>query len=370
MAKLKTILNKFNPPADAFFISNYYNLLYLTGFKGLSENEREAWGLLTKDDFYFFTDGRYFYPNLFLKIKEAKIILLTSEKNIVYYLKKITGEKQIKNIVFEADDLKYSEVEFFKKKIGVNFIPAEKLILKQREIKNEEEIEKIKKACEIAGETLSWLIKQIKLGKKEKELAFKMEFFIREKGYDLAFEPIVAINENSAIAHYNTKNNGEGKVKQGSVILIDFGIKFKDFCCDITRMVFYQPKDEMINIYERLRKIQQQIIDFINKQKRKKDFLLRNIDDFARQIFNQQFKILNITSYPHSTGHGVGLQIHELPRVSFNSEDILKPGQVFTIEPGIYLNNLWGMRVEDTILVNKNLEVEVLTKFPKEAIVI
>ncbi|MGB9707390.1 MAG: M24 family metallopeptidase [Microgenomates group bacterium] len=367
--RLKKIINKISHDG-AFLISNFYNLLYITGFKGLNPNEREAWGLLTKDEFYFFTDGRYFNKNLFLGIKEAKINLLTGEKNIGYYLKKIVEEKAIKNLLFEADDLKYNEVELFKKKTGINLIPSERLILKEREIKDEEEIEKIRKACEIASESLNWLIKQIKLGKKEKELAFQLEFFIRQRGYEIAFDPIIAFDENSAVVHYNTKENGEKEIKKGSVILVDFGVKFKNYCCDITRMIFYKPKNEVINLYERLKKIQQETINYINKQKNSKNFLLKEVDNFTRQLFNQQFKILKISGYPHSTGHGVGLEIHELPRVSFNSEDILKPGQVFTIEPGIYLNNLWGIRIEDTIFINKNFEAEILTKFPKKAIII
>ncbi len=368
--KLKKISSKIYSQADGFLISNFYSLLYLTSFKGLSPNEREAWGLITKDKFYFFTDGRYYHQNLLSKIKEAKVNLLSGEKNIVYYLKKIIEEKKIKKILFEADDLKFNEVEFFKKKIAVDFIPSEKLILKEREIKDEDEVEKIKKASEIAGESLNWLIKQVKVGKKEKELALQLEFFIRQQGYELAFDPIIAFDENSALAHYNTKENGEKQIKEGSVILIDFGVKHQNYCCDITRMIFYKPKNEAIKIYHHLKKIQQESINFISKQKDKNNFLLRNIDSFTRQLFQQQFKALLPSTYPHSTGHGVGLEVHELPKISFNSDDILKSGQVFTIEPGVYINNLWGMRIEDIVYINKNYQVEVLTNFSKEAIII
>ena len=349
--KLRKVLVEKN--LDGFLVSNFYNILYLTGFKTLTSDEREAWGLVTKNNIYLFTDSRYTINNKFLILK-----LITPKKGLIKHLQEIVVEEKIQRLGFESDDLKVNELQKLKEPlINVGLVSLEKLIIKIREIKDEEEIKKIKMACQIADQCLGEIVKTIKAGITEKEIAFKIEFWLKEKNHDLSFYPIVAVDENSAIPHYDTRNGRDEKVKKNSIILIDFGAKFQDYHSDMTRMVFIgKPTNEMINTYKALLNAQERTIEQL-----KIDSNPVSVDQFCRQ---------QLLIYPHSTGHGVGLQIHECPKISFTSIDVLLPNQVITIEPGVYIEDKWGMRVEDTVLIKENKQIEVLTQFSKQPLII
>ena len=347
---------------DALLISNFYNILYLSDFKSLSPNEREAWVLLTKENQYLFTDARYF--NQIKKDKQSKFNYkkLTYEKNLLNHLREIIDKEKISILGFEADDLRVMELNQLKKNLNsVKWQETEKLIIKLREIKKRKEIEKIKKACQIGDWCLKEIIKLIKPGVSEKEIVFKIEFWLKEKGYELAFSPIVAVDKNSSLPHYNPQE-GEGLVKKNSLILIDFGVKYENYCSDITRMIFINPSFHILNVYEKLLSVQEKTIHSILPSSIKDDKLLNKIDQFCRQLMNES----QLPDYPHATGHGVGLEIHEYPKISQNSTDVLYFNQVFTIEPGVYFKDKWGMRIEDTVWINYNLKAEILTEFSKK----
>ncbi|PIY71364.1 hypothetical protein COY88_00545, partial [Candidatus Roizmanbacteria bacterium CG_4_10_14_0_8_um_filter_35_28] len=156
------------------------------------------------------------------------------------------------------------------------------------------------------------------------------------------------------------RSGNNKKVKNGSVILIDFGAKYQDYCSDITRMIFVgKPNNEVLNIYQKLLSAQQKTIKQFSNET-----ICKNLDSFCRQ------QLTNSYSYPHSTGHGVGLQVHEYPKISQTSIDTLQQNQIFTIEPGVYNEGKWGMRIEDTILVKENKQIDVLTKFGKQPLII
>ena len=356
--KIKKLFKNLN--LEAFLISNFYNIIYLTGFQGLSSHERESWFLITKNKSYFFTDSRYFLSSKELKNKE--IIILSSEKNLLFYLQEIFKKEKVINCGFEADDLKVNELYILIKKIkNVKFIPTEKITLKQRAIKDKKEIEKIKKACQIGDECLKTIIKLIKQGVSEKELAFKIEFFIKEKGFDLAFFPLVAFDKNSSLPHYNTQNGENKKLKNKGVILIDFGVKFENYCSDITRIFFLgKPNNNLLNLYQKLLKAQEKAINFCQKER-----LAKEIDLFCRETLAKESPHFSSFFYSHATGHGVGLEIHELPKISINSQDKIIKDQVFTIEPGIYIPKKHGLRIEDTILIEEN-GAKILTQFDKK----
>jgi len=353
-----------NLKLDGFLISNFYNILHLTGFKGLSSTERESWLLITQNKNYFFTDNRYFSSSK--KSKNGEIVLLSSQKNLISYLQEIFKKETIKNCGFEADDLKVSELNILKKKIkNIKFIPTEKITLKNRSIKDEEEIKKIKKACQIADDCLNTIIKLIKKGLSEKELAFKIEFFLKEKDFNLAFYPIIAFDENTSLPHYNTKNGHTKRLKNKGIALIDFGVKFKNYSCDMTRVFFLKkPETEIINVYQKLLHVQKETINFCLKNK-----LAKNIDEFCRKNLKRKLPDFDSYFYSHATGHGIGLQIHELPKISIKSEDKIENNQIFTIEPGIYLPQKYGLRIEDSILI-ENSKPKLLTQFNKEIIIL
>ncbi len=342
---------------DAFIISNYYNILYLTGFKTLTTDEREAFVLVTNKNIYLFTDARYLEKNS-SRVMSYELKLLEPEKGLIFHLQEIIREEGIKELGFEAEDIKYNEFNSLKQKlVKTDLVPTAKLVIDIRKIKDEKEIEKIKKACEIGERCLQQISGLINEGVSEKEVAFKIEFWLKEKHFDIAFDPIVAVDANSAIPHYNTKT-GEGRVKKGSIVLLDFGAKYKDYLSDISRIFFYgKPNSEIINIYNILLDAQEKTLQSVGNFSN-----LRDIDLFCRKLINDK----KLPNYSHSTGHGVGLEVHEYPKVSLNSQDNKKENQVFTIEPGVYLEGKFGMRIEDTVVIKKGV-AESLTKFTKKA---
>ena len=346
---------------DAFLVSNFYNIFYLSDFKTLTENEREAWMLVTAKKIYLFTDDRYIKSQS-SNLKAQKLKLLTPKNGLIRHLQEIFIEENIKVCGVEANDLRLIEFQHFIKHIKeTRFIPTEKLIIKLREIKENDEISKIKVACGIADQCLEEVIKTIKIGSTEKEIAFKIEFWLKQNGHDLAFYPIVALDKNSALPHYDTRDGNDQAVESGSVILIDFGAKYQNYLSDITRMVFVgNVNQEIINVYNKLLQSQEGTVKLLDTM-RSSHIYFKDVDKFCRSKNIEQ----GLPNFNHSTGHGVGLEIHEHPKISVNSEDKIESNQIITIEPGVYFEGKWGMRIEDTLLI-KEKGAEALTRFNKQ----
>jgi len=363
--KLKKILIINN--LDSLLVSNFFNILYLTGFKTLTKTEREAWLLITKKNVYLFTDSRYINNN---KVVSSPIIkkLITLNNGLLRYLKEIINNEGIKNFGVEGDDIKINEfnkLSVFLDKTKI--IPTQKLILNLRSIKDFNEVQNIKKACKVSDRCLTELIPLIKVGVSEKEIAFKIERWLKEKDFDLAFYPIIAIDKNSSIPHYDTRTGNNTRIKDRSIILIDFGIIYSNYVSDMTRVVFFKkPKQEIINYYNKLQLAQEETIQNLSYPRSWVRY--EEVDNFCRkQLLDQGIPLNNI--YSHSTGHGVGLEIHEHPKISKISENLIRENQIITIEPGIYKQNRWGLRIEDTVLI-KNNGCETLTRFSKEPSII
>ena len=344
--------------ADAFLVSNFYNILYTTGFETLSPMEREAYVLITKDVLTIITDTRYERGEI---SKDIVLHYVKEGKSAIDSLAELCQIHKIKSLGYEGDNLTWNEVQLLQK-TSVNLIACKKSFADFRSVKTEEELFAIKQACHIGDLVLKDVTPYIHPGQTEKEIAWNIERSIRE-GYkaELAFDPIVAVDANAATPHYNTKN-GEGVVKDGSLILIDFGVKAHNYCSDITRMVgIGNVSDEIKKIYNTLLFIQKKTIEYANNT-----INLKDIDQFCRGELQKH----TLPNYSHSTGHGVGLEVHESPRISAVSIEEKKSGQIFTIEPGVYYPGKWGMRIEDTVTVLDQEEIEVLTRFPKELILL
>ena len=226
---IQNALNQNN--LDALFVTNFYNILYFTGFRTLVPHEREAYAFVTKKSTYVFSDGRYI-DNLKFEIrnlksngKNTKFKLLTTEKGLMKHLQEIIAEEKIVKMGFEREDLKWSEYNTFQKTLGVELIAQDRVGIKIRAVKDTQEIGKIQKACEIGDECLHDISKTLRKGLTEKEIVWNIEKWIRDQGYETAFDPIVAVDANSAVPHYDPKN-GNGRVKRGSLVLIDMGVRY------------------------------------------------------------------------------------------------------------------------------------------------
>lgn len=227
-------------------------------------------------------------------------------------------------------------------------------------IKKPEEIQAIEKACQLGDKTFNYILKKIKPGVTEKQLAFEIKFFIKKHGGGTSFRPIVAFGANSSTPHHKTTHNS--KLKTHNLILLDFGVKLDSYCSDMTRVVFLgKATEEQRKVYQTVLEAQKLVIKHLVKLVNL--IKAKEVDRVARDYIIKA----GFPTMPHGLGHGIGLKVHEPPRLSPKSKDILKPGMVFSIEPGIYLPGKFGVRIEDLVVLEKS-GPRILTKSPREII--
>ena len=227
--------------------------------------------------------------------------------------------------------------------------------LKLREIKTEKEIQLLKKSCSCADKILQKAIKRFKSFKTESEAAAFLEYEAKKNGLGLSFSPIVASGSNGSMPHHEPQNT---KIKNGFCVL-DFGVKYRGYCSDMTRTIYIgKPSEKEKEIYNFLLNIQKNTINQIKENKR------------CSELYNFAGKSLGKyrNNFTHGLGHGVGVEIHEMPNLALSSKDKIKNNMVFTIEPGVYFPKKFGIRIEDTLLF-KN-EPIILTKTSKDLLII
>ena len=357
LAELKKLLKQEN--LDAALISSLPNIIHLTGFSHFTDIEREAYLVITQKKHYIFTDARYAHA-VKTNLKNFELLEISLHQPFIKLLEKIIAEENITQMGIEEDNITVAE----HKKIETVIKKSKHFDLKQiRIIKHDEEITKIKNACEIGDKAFSYIFKQIKLEMTEKEIAFLLETFIKKQGAQTSFDTIVAFGPNAAVPHHKT---GDKKLKKNDLILLDFGVKYENYCSDMTRTVFFGKANvEQKKVYEIVLAAQKLAIEqFSNLAiKQSKTVNAADIDKVARSyIISQGFP-----SIPHSLGHGIGLQVHEVPSLSPNSKSVLSEGMVFSIEPGIYLPDNLGVRIEDLFAIQNNKLIQ-LTKSPSSLI--
>ena len=225
-----------------------------------------------------------------------------------------------------------------------------------RKIKTSEEIEYIKKSCSYADKIIQECIKNFRYFRTESEAAAFLEFESKSMGLDLSFKPIVASGSNASIPHYEPKRT---PIKKGFCV-IDFGVKYNGYCSDITRTIYFgEPSGKEIEIYQLLLDVQQHLVEEAGSGKN-----CGELYDSANAALGKYKKY-----FTHGLGHGIGVEIHELPNLTSNSKDVLENGIPFTIEPGIYISGKLGIRIEDSVLFN-NGKAEPLTKTTKDLLII
>ena len=344
---MKTIALK---KGEAALISDRLTRKYLAGFD-LAEGV-----LILGEKPAYFTDARYFYA---AKDKiapaGAEPILYTGTDVLKNYVEK----NGIKTLYIDYDRTTVSECERYKT-FGAEIKNCSEELMQLRMIKSEEELACVKKACEIIQEAYHNAIKLAKTGVTEKEIADKIRSeIIRLGGEGESFETIVAFGANAAVPHHET---GETKLTENTAILVDTGALFNGYCSDLTRMAFFgTPDEEFKNAYDAVLAANLTAFDKIVGGMSGKD-----ADAIAREVLKQRGYGDYFT---HSLGHGVGLEIHERPNVSPRSRDNLDENAVFTVEPGVYLNGKFGIRIEDTATI-KNGKAERLFTDSKELFVI
>lgn len=229
-------------------------------------------------------------------------------------------------------------------------------------VKNPDEISKIEKACKLGDEIFDYVLKKIKLGVTEKEIAQEIRLFAKKHGAGLSFPSIVAFGKNSSIPHHIPGNN---KLTNNKIVLLDFGTKLNNYCSDMTRTLFFGSANKKFkNIYQVVLEAQEKAIQELKKLAKKNlKIKASEIDRISRGYIVSK----GYPNIPHNLGHNIGKKVHELPRISPNSRSVLKEGMVFSIEPGIYLKNYGGVRIEDLVVLTKS-DSRILTHSPKNII--
>ncbi|MBV7389492.1 MULTISPECIES: M24 family metallopeptidase [Enterococcus] len=336
---------------DGLLVTDKVNRRYLSGFTGSN-----GLLLITEKESHLFVDGRY-TEQAQQQTKDTKICEIPVGSSLEELLAKKFKQQ---TFGFEAQTINYQTFKLFQtiaeKNIG-KLVPTNFLIEKLRMIKTDEEISKIKKAAQLADETLAEIIPFIQAGMTEIELANEIDYRSKKKGSDgPAFETIVASGQRTALPHAHASHK---KISVNELIMIDFGTINQGYYSDITRtFAFGQVSAEIETIYQKVLAVQKTAIKEVVTGK-----AFGELDQEARNGFAED-RIADFFS--HNLGHGLGLSCHEYPSLAPHETTKIEKNMTFTIEPGIYLPQQFGIRIEDDILVNKEGTAEILTKFPKE----
>lgn len=333
---------------EALLFLDIKNIRYLTGFTGsdgaLIIGERQKLLLV---------DGRYTNQ----AIKEVEGVEVFEYRDKIEGIETILAEDGLTSIGFESTAMNVSTYLKLKEKLQrATLKPISNEIDALRAIKNETEIACIKKAAEISFQALTAVCDLIKPGFREKDIAIELEYRIGSYGAgQLSFPTIVASGANSAHPHAAP---GSRIIENGDIVMIDYGAVFCGYHSDETcTFVVGRADEKQKETYLLVKEAHDRALKEV-----KAGVKCNYIDSIARDCIESQ----NLGKYfTHGTGHGVGLDIHEAPRIAAQSESILEEGMVVTIEPGIYIPDLWGIRIEDMILVKKE-GCEVLTEVSKD----
>lgn len=344
---------------DALLIEDPINLYYLVGME-LSAGKI----LIHKKGSHLIVDSRYYEACS----KRSPIPVILSKNDVLLELLRSEAFSFINTLAFNSGLTTYKgylELRSILVKTGriVDLVAVDSPVEQLRLIKDENEISTLREAAKLGSEGFDYVCSILKEGITEAEIAIELEIFWKRRGSKgLAFDPIIAFGPNSSMPHYRAGNE---KLKEGAAVLIDIGVNWKHYHSDMTRVVFFgQPDPRIDKIYQIVKKAQELALELC-----KPNTPIGKLDEAARGYITSQGYGDQFT---HNLGHGVGLEIHEAPtlrNILPHSEVILKPGMVITIEPGIYLSDIGGVRIEDTVVITEEGH-ENLTKRSKDLTVI
>lgn len=345
---LRTQLDALN--LEGMLVTNPVNVRYLTGL------DAEGFLILAPKSTMFITDARYI---------EAVNSTLTIDDEIIAYdrreLSKYDYEgffMTCENIGFEENYVTYADYHKYLQTYQVSLVETDGLIEKQRVIKEDDEIDLIRKACDITTKSFNTVINNIEIGMTEKDIALMIEKeFIKNGADGLAFDSIVASGPNSSMPHAVPTDR---VIDIGDIIQFDIGAKYKGYCADFSRVVFMEEMPGELKLpYEFVKEQQNILANSLKDGVVIKDVIKERDTDFE----NEGYDIY------HAFGHGVGLEIHEDPVLRNSEEKVLREKTVIAIEPGAYDPGRYGIRIEDTFLVGKEGSTP-LTNYPKDIKVI
>ena len=319
---------------NCLIITKPANVTYTTGFMG-----EDSWAAIINGRSFLLTDSRYTEQAQkdcpVCNIIERHEPLTMAAANI------IKKNKSVLNVSIENSTSVADYVQI-KKTFKASIKAAGSIIEDIRSTKDEGELAAIQTAALIAAKALAQTLPSIKPGMTESELAGLIDFQIRKLGSINSFDTIVAFGPNASRPHHQP---GQRKLRKNDTILIDFGAKYKGYCSDITRcFIVGKPSDFYMKVFDVVERAQAAAIKLIRP-----GAPLKQVDAAPRDVIRQS----GLPVYGHGSGHGVGLEIHENPFLKPEATDVLKAGQILTVEPGIYMPNKLGVRIEDDVLVTE-----------------
>lgn len=332
---------------DAFLISSPANCFYLSGFEG-----SKAYLLVSAHSSFLLTDFRYLEQ---AGIQAPHMELVTLDKHFSEAVAALIESEGWSDLGVEGERITYREYCWLKERIGVPLKPQQQLVEELRAVKDEVEIAIIREAARITDEALDEIVPLICPGTGEKDLALELEYILRKKGGSgPAFDFIVASGRRSAWPHGRATDK---KMAADELVTIDFGVKLDGYLSDMTRTFYLgTPGKKHEEIWNLLLEAQRAAMEGVRE-----GVTGQEVDLLAREMITQagygQY-------FGHGLGHGVGLEPHEQPTLSTKGKEVMAPGMVITIEPGIYIGGWGGARIEDMVLVTGE-GAEILTHSPR-----
>jgi len=333
---------------DAILVSLPENRCYLSGYTARDHSIQESSGVLltcARNENFLLTDFRYEIQAK-CEINHGRVLLYS--KGLIPLLKKIAGELGLKRIGFESDYMLHSsalKLMKLQREIDVEFVPTTNLVEKMRLIKDKREIETIQKSVHLNEQIFQEVVPTIDTSRTELDIAIDIENRMRSRGAESAsFDTIVASGRNSALPHAVPRRK---TIQSNTPLMIDMGLILNRYCSDMTRTIVPGKADhQYLKIHRLVRNAQLAAIECI-----KPGVTMKEVDKTARSIIKKEGYG---KQFGHALGHGVGLAVHEEPRLSSRSRMKLKAGMVVTVEPAIYIPGWGGIRLENMVVVTKD----------------
>ena len=356
MSNLERLKNRIAAEGlDAVLLIDSYNRHFATGFHSSSGAV-----IVTAKDAWFITDSRYIEAATEAAAGRFHVLQHTAEAPMNVMIKTIMAEQGVARLGGEACRLSYEEYTAFEELLGIKMIGCQSMLDELRAVKNEEELEYMRKAQEITDDVFAYILTFIKPGMTERRVAAELVYQMRLRGADhVSFDPIVVAGHRSSMPHGVPSDN---VICEGDFLTMDFGCKYNGYCSDMTRTIAIgHATEEMRKVYDTV--LQAQLAGLAVS---KAGVLGSEVDQAARDVivaagYGEYFG--------HGYGHCLGLEVHESPNANPRGNVPMPAGCVCSAEPGIYLPGKFGVRIEDTAIFRED-GVEILTKSPKELIIV
>ena len=348
-------LQKYLENNTAVILFESANRFYFSGFTSSAGAV-----VVTRNNAFLLVDFRY-YEKAKNTVNGLNVLLC---ERLYVQMAEILTKENVKTVFLETEDISVAKFktlcECFS---GINISDKpyiQNVINGLRSVKDDEELKCITKAQEITDKTFNYILGRLEPGRTEKEIALEMEFFMRKNGSEgISFDTIAISGKNTSLPHGVPTDK---KIENGDFFTMDFGAKWGGYCSDMTRTVAIgNITEKQAEVYNTVLKAQEEALKNI-----KANVICKEIDRISRNIIDTAgYK----GCFGHGLGHSVGIEIHESPAFNTRDETVLKSGTVITVEPGIYLENEFGVRIEDMVYVTQNGIIN-LTKSPKELIIL